>query len=95
MDNFFLLLLKKHNQWVYLIKYNKIDEILLIHYQHKFYHLIHQGKYHQVKRMFLHYGLTVIKLEREKFAFLDVKDLSSGEYRLLNNDEINKLLKLV
>lgn len=56
---------------------------------------IHQGKYHQVKRMFLHYGLTVIKLEREKFAFLDVKDLSSGEYRLLNNDEINKLLKLV
>ena len=45
--------------------------------------------------MFLHYGLTVIKLEREKFAFLDVKDLSSGEYRLLNNDEINKLLKLV
>ncbi len=56
---------------------------------------IHQGKYHQVKRMFAHYGLTVVSLEREKFAFLDKGNLKQGEYRELTQEEINKLIDLV
>lgn len=55
---------------------------------------LHQGKYHQVKRMFLHYGLTVIKLERIKFAFLDAANLKLGEYRSLTKDEIKQLFSL-
>lgn len=55
---------------------------------------LHQGKYHQVKRMFLHYGLTVIKLERIKFAFLDTKNLKVGEYRSLTKEEIQQLFSL-
>lgn len=56
---------------------------------------IHQGKYHQVKRMFAHYGLTVISLEREKFAFLTKGNLKQGEYRLLTDEEVNNLISLV
>lgn len=56
---------------------------------------IHQGKYHQVKRMFAHYGLTVVNLEREKFAFIDKGDLSLGEYRELTKEEVNQLFSLV
>lgn len=55
---------------------------------------LHQGKYHQIKRMFLHYGLTVIKLERIKFAFLDAANLKLGEYRSLTKDEIKQLFSL-
>lgn len=55
---------------------------------------LHQGKYHQVKRMFFHYGLTVIKLERIKFAFLDTVNLKLGEYRSLTKDEIEQLFSL-
>lgn len=61
----------------------------------KAYLTIHQGKFHQVKRMFAHYGLTVINLDRYNFAFLDVQDLKQGEYRLLTAIEIENLLNLV
>ena len=56
---------------------------------------IHQGKYHQVKRMFARYGLTVVSLEREKFAFLDKGNLSQGEIRELTNEEVLALKELV
>lgn len=56
---------------------------------------IHQGKYHQVKRMFLHFGLTVIKLERSNFAFLNLDNVNQGSYRLLTSEEITQLFKIV
>ena len=52
---------------------------------------IHEGKNHQVKRMFESIGYEVLKLKRERIAFLDVNDLKSGEYRLLNIKEVKKL----
>jgi 23S rRNA pseudouridine2605 synthase len=52
---------------------------------------IHEGRNHQVKKMFEAIGYKVLKLKREKYAFLDVKDLKSGEYRLLNPKEVKKL----
>lgn len=52
---------------------------------------IHEGRNHQVKKMFEAIGYEVIKLKREKYAFLDVKNLKSGEYRLLNSKEVKKL----
>lgn len=56
---------------------------------------IHEGKYHQVKKMFEAIGYNVIGLKREKFAFLDLKGLTSGEYRHLNIKEVKKLYNLV
>ena len=58
------------------------------------YLTIHQGKFHQVKRMFLHFGLTVISLDRAEFAFLNHNDLKQGEYRVLTKEEIVKLMDL-
>jgi len=52
---------------------------------------IHQGKFHQVKRMFSFFGLKVINLDRESFAFLNCKNLSQGEYRVLKKEEIELL----
>lgn len=55
---------------------------------------IHEGKNHQVKRMFEAVGYIVDKLKRERIAFLTVDNLKSGEYRKLTNKEISKLYVL-
>lgn len=55
---------------------------------------IHEGRNHQVKKMFEAIGYTVIKLKREKVAFLTLQGLNSGEYRKLNKKEINQLYDL-
>lgn len=57
--------------------------------------ILHQGKFHQVKRMFKAFGYNVISLERTRFAFLDVKDITLGEYRELTSSEEAKLKALV
>jgi len=56
--------------------------------------VIHEGKYHQVKRMFEAVGYNVEGLKREKFAFLDLKGLKSGEYRHLTTKEVKILYSL-
>jgi 16S rRNA pseudouridine516 synthase len=55
---------------------------------------LHQGKYHQVKRMFEHFGYKVIELHREQFAFLTLDGLEEGEYRELTDEEIFQLKSL-
>lgn len=55
---------------------------------------IHEGKNHQVKKMFEAVNHPVIKLKRERIAFLDLKGLNSGEYRYLNPKEVKKLYNL-
>lgn len=53
--------------------------------------IIHEGKNHQVKKMFEAIGYTVVKLRRDQFSFLRVDDLKSGDYRKLSPKEIKKL----
>ena len=55
---------------------------------------IHEGRNHQVKNMFKAIGYEVLKLKRERIAFLDVKNLASGEYRVLNSKEVKQLYVL-
>ena len=55
---------------------------------------IHEGRNHQVKKMFEQIGYKVIKLKREEFAFLNLKGLSSGKYRHLTIKEVKKLYAL-
>ena len=49
---------------------------------------IHEGKNHQVKRMFEAVGYHVEKLHRERVGIFDVKDLKSGDYRKLSPKEV-------
>lgn len=57
--------------------------------------VIHEGKNHQVKKMFESIGYEVLKLRRERFAFLDVNDLKSGDYRELSIKEVKCLYSLM
>lgn len=56
--------------------------------------IIHEGMYHQVKRMFESVGYKVLKLKREFYAFIGVDDLKSGEYRKLTPKEVHQLYVL-
>ena len=50
---------------------------------------IHEGKYHQVKRMFEAVDKKVVYLKREEFGGLKLDDtLEEGEYRELSDDEL-------
>ena len=53
-----------------------------------------EGRNHIVKRIFEQIGHPVNKLTRERIAFLDVKGLQSGDYRILSRDEISRLKAL-
>lgn len=57
--------------------------------------VIHEGHNHQVKKMFEAVGLEVLKLKRERVAFLTLKGLTSGEYRKLNAKEIKQLYDVI
>lgn len=53
-----------------------------------------EGRNHIVKRIFEKIGHPVLKLKRERYAFLDVEDLRIGEYRGLTVKEVKKLKEL-
>lgn len=55
---------------------------------------IHEGKNHQVKRMFEAVDKEVLKLKRERIAFLTLEGLASGQYRKLSHKEVAKLYVL-
>ena len=55
---------------------------------------IHEGKFHQVKRMFLAVGKEVTYLKRERMGTLCLdENLKPGEYRLLTEEEIETVRK--
>ena len=57
--------------------------------------IIHEGRNHQVKKMFESIGHDVIKLKRESYANLTLTGLKAGEYRKLTNKEIAILYSLI
>ncbi|MBR1507101.1 MAG: rRNA pseudouridine synthase [Eubacterium sp.] len=55
---------------------------------------IHEGKYHQIKRMFAALGKEVVYLKRLSMGSLRLDEkLLKGEYRRLTDEEINNLKK--
>ena len=56
---------------------------------------IHEGRNHQVKKMIEAVGKKVIKLKRERYAFLDLRGLKTGEYRKLTKKEVNILYNMI
>ncbi len=55
---------------------------------------ITEGKNHQVKNMFNAFNYDVLKLKREKYAFLTLEGLNRGEYRRLTKKEVKELYNL-
>lgn len=56
--------------------------------------IIHEGRNHQVKKMFASIGYNVLKLKRESVAFLTCDGLKSGEFRQLSIKEVKTLYSL-
>lgn len=50
-----------------------------------------EGKFHQVKKMFLAYGVKVTYLKRTSFGPFNLGNLASGTYRSLTDNEKNVL----
>ncbi len=53
--------------------------------------VIHEGKNHQVKKMFQAIGGKVVELKRSEFSFLNTDGLKVGEFRELTFKEVKKL----
>lgn len=53
--------------------------------------IVHEGRYHQVKRMFEAIGYPVVKLHRERFGTLELGSLKPGEWRELTPEEVSSL----
>lgn len=88
-------LVKKFKEGIILDGELTLPGDLLILDSHHAELTIHQGKFHQVKRMFQHFGLKVLELDRKTFAFLDSRELAVGEHRELREEEIRALKALV
>lgn len=56
--------------------------------------IIKEGKYHQVKKMFEAVNHPVLKLKRERFGIVNLKNLKKGEYRRLKPHELKQLIEL-
>ena len=54
---------------------------------------IHEGRFHQVKRMFEAVGCTVTYLKRLSMGSLTLGDLPKGDYRKLDLEEVETLQK--
>ncbi|WP_374719736.1 23S rRNA pseudouridine(2605) synthase RluB [Parageobacillus toebii] len=73
---------------VKLLSHNKQKQTAIIEIR------IHEGRNRQVRRMFEAIGCKVMKLKRERYAFLDLKGLNPGEYRKLTPHEVKQLRAL-
>ena len=47
-----------------------------------------EGRFHQVKRMFAHFGLTVVRLHRARFGHFDLAGIAPGAWRIVSLEEM-------
>lgn len=55
---------------------------------------VHEGRKHEVRKMFYSLGFEVKKLRRVSFAGISVKGLRKGFWRYLKQDEVEKLKRI-
>lgn len=76
----------------YLCREAKLEIINASEEESEIYVTVHEGKFHQVKRMFEAVDKNVIYLQRVEFGGLELdEDLEEGEYRELTEKEVEHL----
>jgi len=70
------------------VEYNKKNETSMATI------IIHEGKYHQVKKMFEAVKHPVLKLKRTRFGVVNLKNMKKGEFRRLKPFELKQLKEL-
>ena len=68
-----------------ILKYDKKTDTSIVELT------IHEGKNHQVKKMFESIGYNVLKLKRESISFLNIKNLKSGDYIEIKPKDVKRL----
>ena len=58
---------------------------------HRLELVLHEGRKHQVKRMCAAVGLPVVALHRSRYGGVGLGDLAAGEWRELDDDEVETL----
>lgn len=58
------------------------------------YLTVHEGKYHEVKRLFGHFNYDVVELKRVAFGPLKLGDLEESSIRVLTEEEVDSLLEV-
>lgn len=58
------------------------------------YLTVHEGKYHEVKRLFGHFNYEVVELKRVAFGPLKLGDLEESSIRVLTEEEVDSLLEV-
>jgi 16S rRNA pseudouridine516 synthase len=53
--------------------------------------ILHEGRYHQVRRMFAAAGNHVQALHRSRVGGLDLQGLAEGQWRLLTSTDLDTL----
>ena len=61
----------------------------------KGYITLNEGKYHEIKKMFLSLGNKILSLHRVTYGPIKLGDLKLGDYRKLSKDEVIALLEAV
>ena len=56
---------------------------------------IHEGKNHEIKKIFEYFNLDVLKLKRLSYGSLELGNLASGKYRKLTIHEVKTLYSLI
>jgi 23S rRNA pseudouridine2605 synthase len=57
--------------------------------------VIHEGRYHIIRRLIESFDLRVLRLIRTEFGPISLSDMKSGRYRILHGPELTKLLNLL
>lgn len=73
----------------------KISNVNYKNDQTQFDIVIHEGRNRQVRRMAKIAGFSVISLKRIAFSFLTLAGVKEGEFRYLNDQEVNKLKNML
>jgi 16S rRNA pseudouridine516 synthase len=53
--------------------------------------ILHEGRYHQIRRMFAAVGRHVVALQRTAIGALPLGDLAEGTWRVLTTDDVTQL----
>lgn len=56
---------------------------------------LNEGKNREIKRIFKHYDIPLMRLHRRSFAGITADDMTPGKYRLLKSDELRQLRDVV
>lgn len=68
----------------------------VLHYERRGKKIIYvlelkEGKNREIKRIFKHYDVPLMRLHRRSFAGITADDMTPGKYRLLKSDELRQL----